>query len=130
MELMEQILKLLGGIVIVGGGGGVVTYGLLKYFGKKWIDIKFAQQLEGFKHDQAKEIQRLRGQIDAMLSGTLKVQEKEFETLPEAWAKLDEAISHSASLIAPFQTYQDLERIRFNPSHILRLRNSFGIALV
>ena len=30
MELMEQILKLLGGIVIVGGGGGVVTYGLLK----------------------------------------------------------------------------------------------------
>ena len=59
MELMEQILKLLGGIVIVGGGSGVVTYGLLKYFGKKWIDIKFAQQLEGFKHDQAKEIQRL-----------------------------------------------------------------------
>ena len=39
------------------------------------------------------------------------MQEKEFETLPEAWNKLDEAYGRVSTLAAPLQTYPDLEQM-------------------
>jgi len=46
-----------------------------------------------------------------MLSGALKLQEKEFLVLPEAWAKLDEAHGLVNWLVAPLQQYADVDRM-------------------
>lgn len=89
--MSEQILLFLGKIVAIGGPAAVIAFLLFRYLGKSWIESKFSERLEQFKHQQALEIQRLRIEIDSTLSGVLKIQEKEFETLPEAWGKLDEA---------------------------------------
>jgi hypothetical protein len=88
-----------------------LAYLVFKFLGKTWIENKFAQRLEQFKHQQALEIQRLRVEIDSMLSGVLKIQDKEFETLPVAWNKIDEAYGRVSALAAPMQSYPDLERM-------------------
>ena len=86
-----------------------VPWYLFRYLGKSWIESKFSERLEQFKHQQAIEIQRLRVKIDSTLSGVLKIQEKEFETLPEAWSKLDEAYGHVTALVSPLQQYPNLD---------------------
>ena len=111
MPMSEQILKFLGGAVAYGGGGAVVAYLLFQYLSKAWIENKFAQRLDQLKHQQALELQRLRVEIDSLLSGALKLQEREFQVLPEAWQKLDEAHVLVSCLVSPMQEYPDLDRM-------------------
>jgi inorganic triphosphatase YgiF len=98
-------------MVAYGGGSAAVAYFLFQWLGKTWIENKFAQRLDQLRHQQALELQRLRVEIDAMLSGALKLQEKEFSVLPEAWAKLDEAHGLVSWLVAPYQQYADVNRM-------------------
>ena len=99
--MFDQILRSLGEFIAYGSGAAGVAFLLFRYLGKSWIESKFSERLEQFKHQQAIEIQRLRVKIDSTLSGVLKIQEKEFETLPEAWSKLDEAYGHVTALVSP-----------------------------
>jgi hypothetical protein len=107
----ETILSFLVQFIAYGGGGAAIAYLLFQFLGKSWIENKFAEKLEQHRHAQALELQRLRVEIDSMLSGAIKLQDKEFETLPEAWIKLDEAYSQVARLVSPVQQYPDLDRL-------------------
>jgi hypothetical protein len=116
MSVSDQVLRFFGEFVAYGGGAAVVAYLLFQYLGKSWIENKFAQRLDLFKHQQAIELQRLRVEIDSMLSGALKLQEKEFQVLPEAWQKLDEAHGLVAWLFSPMREYADVDRM--NPTQL------------
>lgn len=105
---MDEVTKFLLQMLAYGGGSAAVAYLLFQWLGKTWIENKFAQRLDQLRHQQALELQRLRVEIDAMLSGALKLQEKEFSVLPEAWAKLDEAHGLVSWLVAPLQEYADV----------------------
>lgn len=108
---MDSFFSLLGQLIAVGGGGAVVAYGLFRYLGSKWIENKFAERMEQLRHMQALELQRLRVEIDSLLSGAIKIQDKEFQTLPKAWSKLDEAFGRVSRLTHPLQQYPDLDRL-------------------
>lgn len=103
----EVIFNFLG----AAGVGATTALGAFRYFGKSWLDSKFAERLASFKHKQEIEIQRMRIEIDSTLSGVLRIQEKEFETLTETWSKLEEAFSWVANLVTPIQMYADLNRM-------------------
>lgn len=98
-------------IIAYGGGSAAVSYFLFQWLGKTWIENKFKERLDQLRHQQALELQRLRVEIDAMLSGALKLQEKEFIVLPEAWAKLDEAHVMVTRLVSPLQQYADIDNM-------------------
>ena len=106
---MDSMLRFFGEIIAYGGGAAGVAFLLFRYLGKGWIESKFSERLEQFKHQQAIEIQKLRVKIDSTLSGVLKIQEKEFETLSEAWSKLDEAYTHVKALVSPGQYIPNLD---------------------
>jgi hypothetical protein len=106
-----DILTIVIQVLAYGGGSAAVAYLLFQYLGKSWIENKFAQRLDQVRHQQALELQRLRVEIDALLSGAIKLQEKEFSVLPEAWTKLDEAHGLVALFVAPFQEYADIDRM-------------------
>lgn len=108
---VDEITKFVLQLIAYGGGSAAVAYFIFQWLGKAWIENKFAQRLDQLRHQQALELQRLRVEIDSMLSGALKLQEKEFAVLPEAWAKLDEAHSLVSWLVAPFQQYADVNRM-------------------
>lgn len=107
----DDILKLLGEVIVYGGGATACAYLLFQYLGKTWIENKFAERLDQLKHEHELELQRLRLKIDSMLSGTLKLQEREFQFLPDAWQKLDEAMCRVSLLVSPTQEYTDLDRM-------------------
>jgi len=106
-----ELLSFIGQVIAYGGGSTAIAYLAFKTFGSKWIESKFATRFQEHKHEQEKEIQRLRAEIDSMLNGVLKLQEREFQVLPEAWEKLVEAHAYTTKLTSPFQTYPDLERL-------------------
>jgi hypothetical protein len=123
-------------VLAYGGGGAAVAYLLFQFLGKTWLENKFAEKLEQVRHQQALELQRLRVEIDSMLSGAIKLQDKEFDVLPEAWAKLDEAHGMVTWLVSPMQQYADVDRMTsveleehlsesdFTPSQKDKVRNS------
>lgn len=111
MIAAEKVLAFLLQILAYGGGGAAVAYLLFQHLGKTWMENKFAERLDQIRHQQSMELQRLRVEIDSLLSGTIKLQEIEFSVLPDAWSKLENAHSLVASLVAPMQLYPDLDRM-------------------
>lgn len=108
---MDAFFVLVGKIVAAGGGVALIAYYVFQHLGEKWIENRFSQRLEQLRHQQALELQRLRVQIDALLSGAIKLQEREFVVLPEAWAKLDEAHGLVSWLASPLQQYAPIDRM-------------------
>jgi hypothetical protein len=106
-----EVMKFLFQMLAYGGGSATVAYLLFQWFGKTWIENKFAQRLDQLRHQHSLELQRLRVEIDAALSGVLRLQEKEFSVLPEAWAKLDDAHSLVTWLVSPIQQYANVDRM-------------------
>jgi len=104
-EFWKLVLTALGAI---GTTTGLLLF-LLKQYGKSWIENRFAQRLAHFTHQQDVELHKLRIEIDSILSGALKIQEKEFETLPKAWRKLDEAFVQLNNLVSPIIRKVDLD---------------------
>lgn len=132
----DAIFKILGEVVAYGGGAAAIAYLLFQYLGKAWIENRFSERLDQLKHEHDLELQRLRVEIDSMLSGTLKLQEREFQFLPDSWQKLDEAHGLVSWLVSPMQEYPDLDRMtpaqleeflattEFTPSQKDELRSS------
>jgi hypothetical protein len=111
MTPVDQVLRFLGEVVLYGGGSAAVAFLLFQYLGKGWIDARFAERLEAFKHEQAKELQHLRVEVESLLSGALKIQEREFTVLPEAWQKLNDAYSLTSWIVSPMQQYPAVGRM-------------------
>lgn len=107
----EAIYKFIGEAITYGGGAAAIAYLLFQYLGRSWIENKFSERLDQLKHEHDLELQRLRIEIDSILSGTLKLQEKEFQFLPEAWQKLDEAHGLVSWLVSPLQEYPSLDQM-------------------
>ncbi len=111
MTPVDQVLRFLGEVVLYGGGSAAVAFLLFQYLGKGWIDARFAERLESFKHEQAKELQRLKVEVESLLSGALKIQDREFTVLPDAWQRLNEAYSLTAWVVSPMQQYPAVGRM-------------------
>jgi hypothetical protein len=109
--MSQAIFELVGKLVIWALASVGSAYFLFRFFAQKWIENKFAERLESLKHDQAKEIQRLRIEIESMLSGTLKMQDLEFAVIPEAWEKLFDAFQLMRWVVSPLQQYPDVENM-------------------
>lgn len=116
MDALDPILKLVGSIVIAGGGLSLIIYQIFKHFAVKWLDARFEERLQALKHDQQKEIEQLRYKISALLDRAVKLHQREFDVLPEAWAKLNDAYWFVRSLVSSFQSYPDIDRM--NPAQL------------
>jgi hypothetical protein len=108
---VDIFFEFFGKIFMYGGGSVAITYLCFQNIGNKWIENKFAERLDQVRHTQSLELQRLRVEIDSLLSGVIRLQEKEFVILPEAWTKLDEACAQVSLLVASYQRYPDLDSL-------------------
>lgn len=98
-------------VLSAGGGGALVAFALFQRLGDAWLEAKFAERLEAFRHDRAKELERLRAEIDGALRARVRLQEKQFEACLEIWNALKEAQSKLLVSISPLQQYSDIRRL-------------------
>src|SRR5262249_38991523 len=101
----------IGAFILGGGALSAIAFGLFRMLGEKWLDAKFEERLAEYKHAQQKEIEQLRFRINALMDRTTKLHQYEFEVLPEAWGRLNEAFGHTGAVVSPVQSYPDLNRM-------------------
>ena len=111
MNMENTIIIFLGKVLAYGGGGAAVAYGLFMFWGKKWIENKFSKSLEEYKHAQNKELEELRYKINSQFSRITKIHEKEFDLLPEAWSKMQDALGHISKFTSIYQEFPDLNKM-------------------
>jgi hypothetical protein len=104
----DDFTAFLGKAIAYGAPVTAVAVFAGKRTAEKWIDSYFTKRQKTFEHEQAKEMQRLKVKIDTVIQGALKMQEREFKVIPEAWEKVSEAFARVAWLTSPFQSYAQL----------------------
>ena len=117
MDSLRQLLMpqtigdLLSTVFAIGVVPTGVAWAFFRYLGQKWIENKFAAQLEAERHEHAKELQELKKKLDAQLSRINKLQDREFEVLRDAWDFLQDAEGHVSSLLSIMRSYSDLSKL-------------------
>jgi hypothetical protein len=108
---MTDIFATIGAAILGGGGLVGVAYWIFRVFGEKWLTAKFEQRLAEYKHAQQKEIEELRFRINALMDRTVKLHQREFDVLPEAWSRLNDAHGQAIAFSSALQSYPDLDRM-------------------
>ncbi len=111
MDWVQEMSRWLGRTVLWFGGAVTVAFAAFRFLGSKWIEDKFATRLQAHKHAQAKELEELRHKINSTFNRLTKIHQKEFEVLPEAWNKLQDALGRTSGLTSLYQEYPDLNRM-------------------
>jgi hypothetical protein len=93
IKAIQPVLALLGsfaaaGLVLVG-----IAYGIFRTCGERWLENKFQERLAAYKHALQTELEQLKYQINTLMDRTVKLHQKEFEVLPEAWGRLTDAFN-------------------------------------
>lgn len=109
--MINQVLSYIGAVVIGGGALVTVVWQAFKHLSVKWLDARFDERLQKLRHDHNQEIEHLRFRISALLDRATKLHEREFEVLPKAWAKLNEAYWYVSAFVSSMQSYPDLDRM-------------------
>ncbi|HKB58780.1 MAG TPA: hypothetical protein VKC56_01920 [Gallionellaceae bacterium] len=108
---MQTIGEVLTGLLVYGGGPTAVAYLVFRFLAERWIESKFAAQLETERHEHQKELQELKKKLDSELSKIIKLQDREFSVLGEAWGLLHDALGKLNAIVAMFQEFPDLSRL-------------------
>ena len=111
MELIENFFQWIGVITVSAGAIVTFAYWLFKLFSDKWLTAKFAERLEDYKHSQQKELENVRFEINKLMDRTVKLHQREFDVLPEAWALLVDAHGITNAVISALQNYPDVGRM-------------------
>lgn len=108
---VEPYFAVLGITAVSAAAIVAAAFAGIKWFGERWITAKFSERLEAFKHAQQQEIEHLKFQINASMDRAVKLHQKEFEVVPEAWASLVMTVNTVKAFTSAFQSYADLQRM-------------------
>lgn len=108
-EAVKELLAWLAALGLTVTATTLSAYHLFKYLGSKWVEAKFSERLEAFKHEQQKEIEQLKFRINGMLDRATKLHQREFDVIPEAWGLLTHADGLTTAVTSALQSYPDLE---------------------
>ena len=96
-------------VIAYAGGSVVAAYLLFTWLGKHVVEHWFATRMEAYKNAQAQELEDYKYKINALFNRVTKIHEKEFEVLPKAWEKLQDALGQVGSIASPLQSYPDFK---------------------
>lgn len=106
-----DLSSLFWNLVAAGGGGALVAFLLFRKLGEAWLDSKFSERLEAFRHAKAAELERLRAEVDGSLRAKVRHQEREFLVLSECWDLMNVAFGSTQGFVSPMQSYQDVGKM-------------------
>ena len=106
-----DLRDLLWSVIAVGGGGALVAFLLFRKLGESWLDSKFSERLEAFRHAKAAELERLRAEVDGSLRAKVRHQEREFLVLSDCWDLMNVAFGSTQGFVSPMQSYQDVGKM-------------------
>jgi hypothetical protein len=107
-QYLEVFVDYASRFVVYGGASVGLAWIIFQKAAERWIDAHFAKRQKDFEHEQAKELQRVKARLDTVIQGSLKLQEREFKIIPEAWEHVSEAYHLACWLCSALQQYVSL----------------------
>lgn len=96
-ETLKTILSWFGGLTAVVAGVTGAAYWLFKTFSQKWLESRFSERLEAYRHE-----------LSRLLDRATRLHAQEFEVLPNLWEKLSKAMSGAMDILSPLQLSGDI----------------------
>lgn len=121
MTLNEMLLAVLA----AGGGGALVALTVVRIFGEKWLDSKFAGRLQDLRHEHERQMERLRLETSRTLDRSARLSEREFEVSAEAWALIFDAYVKTIGALPGFRQHDDFDRLSDDLARIVADKNGF-----
>ena len=112
MGAVSSLFATIGYIVVGAGAVGTFAWWLFRTFSERWLNAKFEQRLAAYKHEQQKELEHLKFLINAQMDRATKLHQREFDVLPEAWARLTYAHGLIMSVVSRLQSTPDLNTMQ------------------
>jgi hypothetical protein len=100
--------QVLVAVVGAGGGGALITLAIVRAFGEKWLDSKFAGRLQDLRHEHERQMESSRLESSRILDRSTRLAEREFDVSAEAWALVFEVYVKTLSALPGFRRYPDL----------------------
>jgi hypothetical protein len=110
-ETIRLFLAAIGAFITAGGTIVLLAFGVFKKFGENWLNAKFNERLEAFRHVQQKELEELRFRINSLFDRKTKLHQKEYEVIPGAWARIADAHGVVTAFTSFLQSYADVGRM-------------------
>lgn len=107
---LSPVLTAIGAFLVAGGGFAAIAYAIFRFFSEKWLTAKFEERLAAYKHAQQKELEHLRLEINSLLDRNVKLHQREFDTLPQAWSLFNDAFWLIRDIWG-LRTYPDLNSL-------------------
>jgi hypothetical protein len=98
-------------IIAGGGGGGLIAFLMLKALGGRWLDGHFDKRLQSLKHEHDRDLEALRFGISEMLDRANKLNAREFEVMPQAWALVFDAYVETNRLLMRLKSTPDFSNM-------------------
>lgn len=108
---MEELQRLLGELLLQFLLVVAASVAALRWLAKRYVDHRLEKELQAFRHEHDKELERLKFEITSLFSRVSKIHEKEFEILPEAWFRLQKALGAAAHLASALIKYPKLDEM-------------------
>jgi hypothetical protein len=109
---IQYFLATLGGVGLTSAAIVATAYALFKWLGQKWLEAKFSEDLERFKHEKQRELESLRAELSSKITRANFLNQKEFEVLPLLFEKMCQADGAVRGFTSPLQFHADVERLR------------------
>jgi hypothetical protein len=111
LDILSESLKLIGGVAAIGAAASAFAYAVFRIFATRWIETRFSERLEEFKHQQNQEIEHVRFRINTMMDRNVKLHQREFDVLPDTWSLLSEAFYAVEPVALGVQRNPDLDKM-------------------
>lgn len=126
MDGVDQILNWIGQLALYGGGSVAIAFGAFRIFSEKWLQAKFDERLEQYRHENSKELAKISALIEGSLSARISLQNKQFEIVSEAWRLMHDSYVKIRVAISRYQSVTDLRH--YNSSEVDELFASLRLS--
>lgn len=111
--------------VAAGGGGAVIAFAVVRGFGEKWLDSKFAGRLQDLRHEHERQMEIVRLETSRSLDRSARLSEREFEVSAEAWALVFEAFARTMGALPGYRQHDDFAHLSDELARVVADKNGF-----
>lgn len=111
MNVVDQFTAWFGQLVITVSIAVPVVGWLFKTYSTKWLDKHFSEKLQSLKHQQQKELEDFKFDLNRLMDRTVKLHQYEFDELPILWAKCVKAFGSARYVTTGLQRYAEISKM-------------------
>lgn len=112
-------------IIAAGGGGAVIAFAVVRVFGEKWLDSKFAGRLQDLRHEHERQMESVRLETSRTLDRSTRLSEREFDVSAHAWSLVYDAFNRTMGAMPGLRQQADFTKLSDHLARIVAEKSGF-----